>query len=434
MIFKEIAKKMTDDLRKKICLTMIVGNESHIIKRCLDAAKPIIDYFCICGASSKDNTLDLIQEWSKESGIPGTVYREEFVNFGHTRTISINKAKEHYPDAEFLLFLDADMILRIKSTFDKGHLREDCYKIFQYNHHSNLRYRNVRIVRASLPWKYVGATHEYCDCENEKIAEVDYDELYIDDMDDGGSRGNKTERDIALLTAGLKENPNLERDVFYLAQCYWYDKQYLKAIETYERRTTMGGYYMEVWHSYVMLGRCYDIIKDSNKATVYFLKAILYNGNFAEPYYELARLYRIMEKQKLGYMFAMLGKEISLPVTNFFIDENIYEYLLDFEISICAYYAGMVEEGQKAILKLLEMKDKIPDYKMKFVIQNASFYGIDIAAITKESSQTRRAPKTIESQRETPSSQEYPIIQDLRTDSESAPKPKIEQSPDIPVG
>ena len=41
----------------KICLCMIVKNESQIMERCLDDAKPIIDYISICDTGSGSGSI-----------------------------------------------------------------------------------------------------------------------------------------------------------------------------------------------------------------------------------------------------------------------------------------------------------------------------------------------------------------------------------------
>ena len=50
---------------------MIVKNESHIIKECLESVSPYIDYWVIADNGSTDGTQDLIKEFFDEKGIPG---------------------------------------------------------------------------------------------------------------------------------------------------------------------------------------------------------------------------------------------------------------------------------------------------------------------------------------------------------------------------
>src|ERR1700733_3920461 len=51
--------------KQKICLNMIVKDESRIIKRCLDSVKPFIDYWVIVDTGSKDGTQKIIKKHMK---------------------------------------------------------------------------------------------------------------------------------------------------------------------------------------------------------------------------------------------------------------------------------------------------------------------------------------------------------------------------------
>ena len=45
----------------KLCLNMIVKNESKVIRRLLESALPIIDSYCICDTGSTDDTKEIIR-------------------------------------------------------------------------------------------------------------------------------------------------------------------------------------------------------------------------------------------------------------------------------------------------------------------------------------------------------------------------------------
>ena len=56
--------------RKKLCLCMIVKNESRIMERCLNATKSIVDFVSICDTGSTDHTPEIIENWCKENENP----------------------------------------------------------------------------------------------------------------------------------------------------------------------------------------------------------------------------------------------------------------------------------------------------------------------------------------------------------------------------
>src|SRR3978361_1789128 len=44
-----------------VCLSMIVKNEAHVIRRCLDSVRSLIDYWIIVDTGSTDGTQDVIR-------------------------------------------------------------------------------------------------------------------------------------------------------------------------------------------------------------------------------------------------------------------------------------------------------------------------------------------------------------------------------------
>ncbi len=70
----------------KICLNMIVKNESKIILRLLETVTPLIDSYCICDTGSTDNTIELIRNYCESNKIPGKIIEEPFRDFGYNRT------------------------------------------------------------------------------------------------------------------------------------------------------------------------------------------------------------------------------------------------------------------------------------------------------------------------------------------------------------
>ena len=60
---------------RKLCLNMIVKNESHIIQETFDNLLKYlpIDYWVISDTGSTDNTRELIKEYFKKKSIRGVI-------------------------------------------------------------------------------------------------------------------------------------------------------------------------------------------------------------------------------------------------------------------------------------------------------------------------------------------------------------------------
>ena len=94
----------------RLCLTMMVKNESHIITRCLDSIVNTIDYWVICDTGSTDGTQSIIKDYFSKKGVPGELHEHQWENYGYNRTLTLAAAKNK---ADYLLLADADYIFHI---------------------------------------------------------------------------------------------------------------------------------------------------------------------------------------------------------------------------------------------------------------------------------------------------------------------------------
>jgi len=354
-----------------LCLNMIVKNESKIIARLLSSVSHIIDTYCICDTGSTDNTIEIIENFFKTKNIPGKIVKEPFKNFAHNRNFAL---KSCLGMSEFVLLLDADMVLDIRN-FKKDMLNvADTFYILQGN--DNFFYQNVRIVRNSGLYSYAGVTHEYINTPpNNRIKLFEKDELFIIDIGDGGAKSDKFERDIKLLTQGLIDEPNNERYYFYLANSYNDNGQYEKAIEIYQKRIDCKGWNQEVYYSYYKMGHCYKNMGKMNDAICCWLLSLEALPERLETVYEIMHYYRNTGKNKLVFQFYKIAKEI-LDKKIFrddylFLHNDIYTYKIFYEYSIAAYYLG-IQNINNEIVEILN--NSIDSSIITNLFQNMKFY------------------------------------------------------------
>ena len=132
---------------KKICLCSIVKNESKIIERMLDSTKGICDFYSIADTGSTDETVKIIKKWYKNNDVKGMVHHHEWKNFGHNRTLVLKASRESFKKADYLLCIDADMVL-INNNFNSDNLTERAYLIAQESNTS--KYFINRILSTKL--------------------------------------------------------------------------------------------------------------------------------------------------------------------------------------------------------------------------------------------------------------------------------------------
>lgn len=330
-----------------LCLNMIVKNESKVIQRLLESVADIIDGYCICDTGSTDNTKEIITQFFEQREIPGKIIEEPFRDFGYNRAFALN-ACSSMEDMDYILLLDADMVLQgnaLKSKEElKSMLKLDYYCIYQGS--PTYYYKNVRIVKNNRGFSYWGVTHEYVTSPNgASNGTVERDVLFISDIGDGGAKGDKTDRDIRLLEKGLVELPNNDRYTFYLANSYRDARRYQDAIQTYKKRIDIGGWIEEIWQSYYCSGKCYmDMGGRENeiKAISCWMEGYNAYPKRIENVYRIVEYYRNQSKHMLAYQFYCIANESRKKWKDWsdylFLERDVYDYKLDYEASIVAYY------------------------------------------------------------------------------------------------
>jgi tetratricopeptide (TPR) repeat protein len=324
---------------------MIVKNESKIILRLLESVTPLIDSYCICDTGSTDNTIEIIRKYCESREIPGKIMEEPFRDFGYNRTYAL-KGCNNMDCADYILLLDADMKLEINianiEEFKKT-LTKDAYYLIQGS--PSFHNQNIRIIRNDPTYYYWGVTHEYIELPDDaSLDKINSNVLFIDDIGDGGSKENKYHRDIELLKKGLETTPNNSRYLFYLSNSYRDSGQYELAIETYKRRIEVGGWIQETWHSYYSIGNIYMYIREYANAIYYWLEAYQFMPTRIENLYKIVNYYRCDKKYALALVFYDMAERVRIknpPHNHLFLENDIYEHKLDYELSIIGYYTKL---------------------------------------------------------------------------------------------
>jgi len=354
-----------------LCLNMIVKNESKIITRMFDTVVNIIDSYVICDTGSTDNTIEVITEYFKKHRIPGKVVVEPFKDFCYNRNFALNSCVGM---ADYVLLMDADMKL-IVGNFNKNRLWDyDCYHILQGN--DDFYYKNMRIVKNTGVASYIGVTHEYLNVPGEfRTGEFKKNELFINDIGDGGCKSDKFERDVRLLTEGIEKEPNNVRYHFYLANTLFDLGRYDEAISYYKKRIELGGWKEEVWFSYFKIGMAYKNKSDMGNAMKYWCDGFDYYPERLEGIFEIIHHYRNNSKQRIGYEFYKMAKTILNKKYNYdgclFHHNDVYSYKLAYEFTLLAAYVGIYNINNEIIAIL--NNSKVQDMN-KNVIKNMKFY------------------------------------------------------------
>ncbi len=335
---------------QRICLNMIVKNESKVIQKCLNSVKPLIDYWVIVDTGSTDGTQEIIKE--EMQGIPGELYERPWVNFEHNRNEALELAKNK---ADYLFFIDADEYLSYDEGFSLSPLEADCYDMVVRQIEA-VDFLRCALVRSSLPWRWEGVLHESLICPLAKCGKVLKGVINLCNTSAPSGRSldpNKYLKDAAILEEALKKDPNNSRYVFYLAQSYFAGKNKDLALKNYERRASMASADMqETFFAIYNVGKIKEDLGDYQGALKSYFDAYAFRQSRAEPLFRAAVVFRKMGFPFVGYLLSKQALMIPSPPDSC-VEYMTYDYALLIEFANCALLCGKWEEGLEASVKLL---------------------------------------------------------------------------------
>lgn len=360
-----------------VCLSMIVKNETHIIKECFDSVYKHIDYWVIVDTGSTDGTQELIKQYFAEKGIPGELHERPWVSFGHNRSEALDLCTGK---ADYAWMIDADdrIVGNFKYPNNKS-LTADGYAL-KCGRDQCIWWRG-QIFKTGIGWKYVGVLHEYAQCDKQPLIQHQIDGDYYLEARTMGHRNTsvtpveKYSKDAEVLLEALKTEPNNSRYQFYLGQSYFDSQQWEKATEAYYKRVEMGGWEEECYYSLFRVALI-TIAQEKEWPIVQqkFLDAYDFRPCRAEPLHAIARALRMMGRPRAAYVFAKQAAQIQFPQHDIlFIDTNVYKWMALDELSATAYFVHDYAAGMWASEKLLK-ENLLPPSEVDRVQKNHAAY------------------------------------------------------------
>ncbi len=333
----------------KICLNMIVKDEACIIATNLGTYIPHVDYYVICDTGSSDDTVAVIRQVMERAGIPGEIHQFPFNNFEFARNRALEYAQQSAAPFDYILFADADRTIEVRDANWKRWLSHDSYSARVYN--QQVSYYVVRLIRKSLPCRWEGVTHEKLIHEGQVKR---HPGLVFREQGTGDSRNIKYQRDIALLTAGLQEQPDNSRYWFYLGQSHFNLGEYPQAVEAYGKRAAFGDESHEVFYSLYRLGLCWERLGHWPEALDCYLRSYESRPGRCEGLYEVARFYRANGNPHLAMLFAERCINTPYPRDdNLFIRDRVYRFGIPYEYASCANQLGQGARAREVCEQLM---------------------------------------------------------------------------------
>jgi tetratricopeptide (TPR) repeat protein len=171
------------------------------------------------------------------------------------------------------------------------------------------------------------------------------------------------QRFIDRLLPEVERDPTDVRSMSLLAQAYFDSGDFANARMWFARKVEIGGRpdeeiylaMLRVAQSMEQLDVSWPEVQDA------YLRAWEFRPTRAEPLYGIARRYRVDKRDQLGYMFAARAVGIPLPEDDMVLPyPDIYAWLADEELAVCAYRIGKQAEAFAVWRRMLARAD-IPE-------------------------------------------------------------------------
>lgn len=322
--------------RPLLGLVMIVKNEAKRIQAVLASYRPYIDTWTILDTGSTDGTQDLIRRELSE--IPGTLHEEPFVDFATSRNRALDL---HGTTTVFSIMPNGDVLEGGGAlvSFLDAHRRDfaGAYRVRIAPGH----YFHPLVMRTGFGWRYKWRTHECAMGPNTGSA--------IPDVTVFRDRGTRTDdewrarwmRDLDLLNRDRVDDPNDPRPYFYLGQTHECLGQPAQALDMYEKRSKMGGYFDEVYEAKFRIAKMKERLGHPwPEIQQAYLEAFAHDPRRAEPLYAISEHWYGKEIHAVSRLFSVAAARMPKPPTDLFLDEDVYTWKAADRGSISSFYTG----------------------------------------------------------------------------------------------
>jgi len=364
---------------KTIGLCMIVKNEAHLILRCLESVRSLVDYVLIEDTGSTDGTQVVIREWLNRVGIPGDIFDEPWRDFAYNRSHALARLREN-EGIDYALVIDADDQLVVEAGFNvavfKESLSQDLYKVPLRQ--GLVNYQVNQILSNKLEFRCRGVLHEFIEGPPEGFSSGTAAGFYILSGREGARSQDpdKYRKDAQLLERALQGEQDAflrSRYTFYLARSYRDAGEMEKALDNYLQRAKLGYWTEEVFESLYGAAELLRAMGRPFHAVIaMYLRASDAVPSRAEALHAASRLCRENYKFADGFKYALRGLHIPLPVGGLFVQPWVYDYGLRDEFAINAYWTERYAECVDACDRLLS-EGKLPTEQRERVLKNKQF-------------------------------------------------------------
>lgn len=239
-------------VRKTVSLCMIVKNEEHHLRKCLESISSQIDEIIIVDTGSTDSTLTIAGDFGAK--VFHYDWREDFAD---ARNFSISFAKSDY-----VLVLDADEYIDFDSSLQETIKSEKDYYIINFKNYMDGGYvsnhQAIRLFKNNRGLKYYGKIHEHLNIEEIDNLSVTFAEFII--HHDGYKKEtynskSKFDRNLKILSKEVEEYPT-GYNLFNLGVQQKVGREYDKALKSLKKSFALSKDQIYLPYLLFIMGEC----------------------------------------------------------------------------------------------------------------------------------------------------------------------------------
>ncbi|MGN7169663.1 glycosyltransferase [Paenibacillus cellulositrophicus] len=336
-------------MNKTISLCMIVKNEEKVLSRCLDSVKDKVDEIIIVDTGSTDSTLEISKKYTSK------VYHYEWQNdFSAARNESLKHAT-----SDFILVLDADEYLEQDADLLSDLERNGDFYLLQINNEMSLKrsftHFAVRLFRNDDRIRYRNRLHEHLDLpetvfKGEEAKTVIQHSGYIEET---MAEKDKLNRNLSLMIKEVEEHPTAY-NLFNMGKTYLSINRHDKAIEYFKKAYSLS--HGKVFMPELLTKFAYSLgeLNRQEEGLLILKDAVVLFPQETEMKYIQGRLY-----VKAGYIkdaIKCFQTCLELGDQGTTVTEGSGGYMARFQLAELYEQEGMVDEGYREILKVLQLK------------------------------------------------------------------------------
>lgn len=364
---------------KTIAACMIVRDEAHVIVRCLDSLKPLVDFVLIEDTGSTDGTQDIVRAWLHENGVSGLVIEEPWQNFAFNRSHALAQLRKQY-DIDYALMIDADDSLVVSEDFDILHFKKTMDKMV-YSIQvkgQGLIYSRNQICSNRHDFHYRGVLHEFLEAKEAAVTHGHLSGVEVISRREGSRSRDplKYAKDADVLEKALQVETDAflrSRYTFYLARSYQDAGNLERALHYYRQRSLQGHWAEEVFESLLEAGHVSRALGwPIDTVLKFYDDATVASPSRAEALHAASKMLREADRFQEAYDYAKRAFGLPKPDSGLFLQEWVYDYAVADELSVSAYWTERYAECLEICLSL-QSNPKVPESMLPRIKANADF-------------------------------------------------------------